>query len=112
MWKEAVLIPIACVLAIQMGLIGEIGKLIRYEFRILSCPKCLTFWVSLSCHLLLHRPVIDSVAVSFLSSYAALWLCLLYDALAVAYNRGYEKITQETSDAPEAESSADEVSEL
>lgn len=111
MWKDAVLVTLSCVLAIQMGLIEAIGKVLHYEFKILSCPKCLTFWFSLAVHLLHRAPVLESVTVSFLSSYAALWLCLLYDALAILYNYAYEKLSPQ-EDAPEAESSSDEVSGL
>ena len=106
MWKEAAEITLVCVLAIQMGLVDAIGKLIRYEFRILSCPKCCVLWCSLGWHLIHFRPVLDSVFVSFLSSYAALWLTLAYDYIATKYNGAYEKIT----DTSEAESGADEVS--
>lgn len=100
MWKEAAQITFVCVLAIQMGLIDAVGKLIRYEFRVLSCPKCLTFWVSLGWHLLNRRLVLDAVFASFLSSYAALWLCELYDAMAIAYNYVYEKIHTAAKDQP------------
>ena len=91
-----------------MGLIDAIGKMLHYEFRVLSCPKCTTFWLSLGCHLLQSRPVIDSVFVSFLSSYLAQWLCLLYDAAAKGYNYVYEKITPSAED----QSGSDAVSEV
>ena len=106
MWKEAAQITLVCVLAIQMGLVDAIGKLIRYEFRILSCPKCSVLWCSLGWHLIQGRALLDAVFVSFLSSYSALWLSLAYDYIATKYNKAYEKIT----DTPEAQPGADEVS--
>lgn len=106
MWKEAAQITVVCVLAIQMGLVDAIGKLIHYEFRVLSCPKCCVLWCSLGWHLLHSNPLLSSVFVSFLSSYAALWLTLAYDYIATKYNRIYQKVT----DADKAESGSDEVS--
>lgn len=112
MWKEATEITVVCVLAIQMGLVDAIGKLMHYEFRILSCPKCCVLWASLGWHLLHSRPFLDSVFVAFLSSYAALWLAMLYDAIAIIYNNVYEQIKPEAADTAETESSPDAVSEL
>ena len=106
MWKEALQITIACVLAIQMGLVDAVGKVIHYEFRVLSCPKCCVLWCSLGWHLLHSYPVLDSVCASFLSSYAALWLSMAYDYIATKYNKAYKTIT----DSAEAESGSDAVS--
>lgn len=108
MWEEAVQITAVCVLAIQMGLVEAVGKVLHYEFRILSCPKCATFWLSLGIHLLHSRPPLDAVFASFLSAYVALWLTLAYDYIATKYNKAYQKIT----DTSAAEPCADEVSEL
>ena len=91
MWKEAAQITVVCVLAIQMGLIDAIGKLIHREFHVLSCPKCLVLWVSLGWHLLHSNPLLESAFVSFLSSYAALWLTMAYDYIATKYNKAYQK---------------------
>ena len=99
MWKEAAQITVVCVLAVQMGLIDAIGKVIHYEFRVLSCPKCLCLWASLGWHLLHSNPLLDSAFASFVSSYAALWLSLIYDYVATKYNKAYEKVT----DSAEAE---------
>ena len=112
MWKDAVLITLSCVLAIQMGLVNAVGKLIHYEFRVLSCPKCSVWWLSLGWHLFSSRSLLPSVAVSFLSSYSALWLALLIDSLAIVYNRLYERIEKESTDTDKAEpsTSSDEVS--
>jgi hypothetical protein len=39
---------------------------------------------------------IESVATSFIASYCALWLSLLYDYIALLYNYLYEQINKET----------------
>lgn len=94
MWNDALLITVAAVLAVQMGLVDAAGRVLRYRFRILSCPKCATFWCSLAWHLLSGRGPVESVGVSFLSSYLALWLVLLYDRMAVLYNKAYGKVIE------------------
>lgn len=38
----------------------------------------------------------ESVATSFICAYCALWLALLYDAVAIFYNYCYEQITKTT----------------
>lgn len=101
MWEDAAKIITACVLANQMGLLHAMEDTLHIQFKILSCPKCSTFWMSLIWHLLSHRNALNSLAVSFLSSYAALWLMLALDALSVIYNSLYEKIRNK------AESSTD-----
>lgn len=110
MWWEAAQITLVSVLAIQMGLVEAIEETIHYKFRILSCPKCCVLWVSLGWHLFQSHPLLESVFVSFLSSYASLWLCLMYDAIAIVYNHAYEKINPKNTASAETESGADAVS--
>ena len=114
MIRDAAMVTIACVLAIQMGLVGAVEDFLHYEFRVLSCPKCATFWVSLGVHLLSSRPIIDSVAASFIASYVANWLALIYDAFAVLYNKYYEKLSEQTTDTDKEEPGAgsNEVSKM
>ena len=112
MWEEAVLVTVSCVIFVQMGLVDAIGKVLRYEFKIISCPKCLTFWVSLAVHVIHGRGVLETVTASFLSAYSALWLSLFYDALALLYNKGYEaiEVQTQTPDTDKEKSGSDEVS--
>ena len=67
----------------------------------------------MACLLIKGYDVVSVTAASFLSSYCALWLSLLYDILARRYNRIYERITEtedtESPDDPE-ETWDDEVS--
>lgn len=117
MVTEAALLALSCVLFVQMGLGDAIQRTTGVSFRIMSCPKCLTMWVVLSYLLLTGRDAVQAVAASFVSSYCAMWAALVYDAMALLYNRIYEKIT-ETDDTPAAESpdtedaGADEVSQM
>ena len=97
MLGQAVLILISCVLFIQMGLSEALQSVLRIKLSILSCPKCLTFWVTLITLMIKGYGIIEPVTVSFISAYLALWLSLLYDYLANLYNRLYER-TAETKD--------------
>ena len=93
MITEAALVTISCVLFIQMGLCETIEKFLSVSFKIISCPKCCTFWTCLGVLIWHKNSIIDSVAASFIASYVATWLALLYDSLAILYNYAYESIT-------------------
>ena len=110
---EAALILISCVLFIQMGLSGAIQDFLRIKLRIISCPKCLTFWVTLASLVFQGYGLTESVAASFISAYIALWLSLLYDCMAMLYNKCYGRLSKPKdteSDSLSTESSKDEVS--
>lgn len=96
MLREAAMLTLSCVLFVQMGLSDAMQETIRVRLRILSCPKCCTFWSVLVLTLVRGNGIVDSVAVSFASSYLALWLSLLYDYVATIYNKAYESITETT----------------
>ena len=99
MVREVALITVSCVLFVQMGLSDAAQDALRFKSRILSCPKCLTMWVCLAYLLLQGHGLVVSSAASFICSYCALWLALLYDAVACLYNILYDAITQETDAA-------------
>jgi len=107
MITEAALITASCVLFVQMGLSGAIQDVVGFRSEILSCPKCSTFWSVLVYLLVTGSGIVVSVAVSFLSSYSALWLSLLYDALAKLYNDCYEAIYETDDASADAEAGAD-----
>ena len=96
------MVTVSCVLFIGMGLSGEIQQRLGFSSKILSCPKCCTFWCALVLLLAGRNKLLPSVAVSFGSSYVAMWLALALDALAVIYNKAYEKITQNPGAAEDA----------
>lgn len=110
MITEVALITISCVLFIQMGLSEAIQEFLHIKIRIVSCPKCMTWWICLY-YLLLHKyGIVESVAASFIASYCAQWVALIYDAVALLYNFLYEQITQNqdtSQDAERPESPAD-----
>ena len=101
MEKEAALVAVCCVLFVQMGLSKAVQDLLRFKSRILSCPKCLTFWSVLVWNLAHGTPAVSSVAFSFILSYAALWAVLILDGLAVLYNALYDAINETTENTPE-----------
>ena len=88
------MVVVSCVLFISMGLSEEIQQRLGFSLMVLSCPKCCTFWCTLVLLLADRYKLLPSVAVSFGSSYIAMWLALALDALTIIYNRAYEKITQ------------------
>ena len=106
------MITVSCVLYINMGLHDAIVERIGFSNPITGCPRCLTFWSVLVANIVHRYPIITSVAVSFLCSYAALWLSLLYDYLSTIYNEFYERITnQADTKSTDPETIADESPE-
>lgn len=94
MVRETALIALSCVLFVGMGLSGAIQETLHFKSRILSCPKCITFWCVLLYNLIAGARPVEAVAVSFISAYAALWAALLLDSVTIIYNWFYEKITE------------------
>ena len=103
MIPEAALITASCVLFVQMGLSGAIQERLKLKLRILSCPKCLSFWSVLAWMIFSGHGLIRSVAASFLCAYAALWSALVLDGLAALYDWLYEQITETTDASPDAQ---------
>ena len=119
MITEAALITVSCVLFVQMGLSRAIQDTIGFRSKILSCPRCCTFWPVLAYMLATGKGIVMSVAASFISSYCAMWIALLYDSLATLYNWLYEQLSEtdehpaedaEAGQADPAEAGCDEVS--
>lgn len=113
---EAAMVAASCVLFVSMGLSEAVQEVLRVKLRILSCPKCLTFWTTLVWSLSHGAGFVRSVAASFIFAYAALWAALALDGLSVLYNKCYEIISK-TTDTPKetaktgnAETGSDEVS--
>ena len=99
------LITVSCVLFVQMGLADAIQEVLRTRLRIVSCPKCVTFWLCFVWTVTHGYGLLLSVAASFIASYCALWLSLFYDALALLYNYVYEQITNPKGPAENAQGS-------
>lgn len=98
-WLDILLLVLSVTLANHLGLVEAVEGVIRHKIPILNCSKCAGFWVVLAYSVLIGRPLIASVAVSFLCAYTAVWLELLFGFIDVMYNEIYENIyTEETDD--------------
>lgn len=103
-WIDILLLMLSCTLANHLGLVEAIEGVIRHKIPILNCSKCAGYWVVLIYSIYIGRPLIASVAVSFLCAYAAVWLELLCGYIDTLYNRYYEDIyTENTSGDGSAE---------
>lgn len=108
MFLEALLITLSTVLFIQMGLADAIQR--TFGVRLRLCVKCLTFWIALIYFLITKHTLLLSVATSFICSYSSLWLAMLYDFLAIKYNKFYEQVAEESDPvSDEAGSDKDEM---
>ena len=107
MWKDAGMLALCCVLFVQMGLSGAIQETLGIQSRVLSCPKCLTFWSTFVLQIFGGQAFLPALAVSFLFSYLSLWVALLYDWLATLYNKTYESITSSATSHFPANATAD-----
>ena len=106
-WMDIALLTLSCVLANHMGLINAVENVIKHRLPILNCVKCSTFWFSLFFCLLNNYNLIMSVAISFLLSYFAIWLELLFGFIDSCYEKTYKSIYKDS----EATSSTKEDSD-
>ena len=90
-------IVFVCVTANHLGLVKAIEDRTGYEFTIINCPKCFSCWSVLAYSIYVTHDIITSLAISFVSSYTALWLELLEAYIDTKYMRLYEKITKYTT---------------
>ena len=93
MWIDIVSIVFVCVTMNHLGLIGKLEE-IWGRLPIINCPKCCSCWSVLIYGLwsvgFSDIPLV--LAISFFSSYAAIWLELLEGIIDQLYNRLYDKI--------------------
>lgn len=94
---------ICVVLFNHMGLCEATEKVLHYKFKVLSCSKCGTFWLTLIALLIGGMGILESVTLSFVMAYLALWLELLLAAMCRFYEKQYDKISK--ADAHKAEAS-------
>jgi hypothetical protein len=73
-WIDIASIMFVCVTMNHLGLIKAIEEETDRELPILNCPKCSTMWSTLLYCVLTSKQIIIPLAVSFLSSYVAIWL--------------------------------------
>lgn len=94
-------IVFACTAANHLGLITAVSSVIHRQLPFISCVKCFSFWAVLIYCLLGGSSVIDSLAISFLSAWSAVWLDLLMGIIDKLYIKVYDSIypTADTADA-------------
>jgi hypothetical protein len=98
-WIDILLLVLSCTLANHLGLVEAIEGVIGHRIPILNCSKCASWWSVLFYSLFVGRAVIASVAVSFLCAYASLWVELLCGYIDTLYNKCYEDIYTENTEA-------------
>lgn len=95
-WNDIACIVFICVTANHLGLISKMEEICGRSIPVMNCPKCFTFWSVLLYGLFniyAVREIITVFAVSFLSSYAALWMELFEAFIDNIYIIIYGKIT-------------------
>lgn len=115
-WIDIASIVFVCVTANHLGLVKAIEDTFDKELPIINCAKCLSFWSVLTYCCVCRYAITTTLAISFLSSYLALWLELLEAYIDKLYMKLYEKIFTTTDDTASADThdghSAGSVSEL
>ena len=100
-WSDIVGIVLVSTMVNHLGLISAIEGVIRCRLPIVSCPKCLSFWLCLAYCLDAGSPVIASLAISLLCAWLALWVELGMALIDNLYLYLYEKIiTASNNHAP------------
>jgi len=95
-------IVFVCVTMNHLGLIGAIQTVTRCNrLPIVSCVKCFTFWSVLAYELwsVGFSDIPLTLAISFLASYAAIWLELAEGFIDTLYMKLYGKIYTTSTDA-------------
>jgi len=101
-WLDIASIVFVCVTMNHLGLIGAIEGVIRHRIPIVNCPKCLSFWTTMvyGCYGIARNgtQVMSVLAISFLASYAAIWLELAEGFIDTLYMKLYGKIYTTSTD--------------
>lgn len=103
-WGDIVLLILSCVLSNHMGLISAIEETVHRKLPIVNCIKCLTFWSVLFYCLFNSYGVFASIAISFLSSYLAIWLELFFGFIDVRYEKIFNSIYKDSETSTAADS--------
>ena len=101
MWIDIASILFVCVTVNHLGLIGAIEETIRHRLPVVNCPKCLTFWMIMVYSFWKTEEHTEEIlAISFMASYAAMWLELAEGYIDTLYLKLYEKIFSNEADTP------------
>ena len=96
MWIDIASIVFICVTMNHLGLIEEIEHIYGHKIKVINCPKCASFWLTLAYGLWgtgsFYVDFVLILAISFLASYLALWLELFEGYIHTLYMKIYEKI--------------------
>lgn len=105
MWIDIASIVFVCVTANHLGLVKAIEQRLDKELPIINCPKCSTFWLAMAYNVwsVGFSDIPYILAISFLSSYSALWLELLEGYIDTLYLKLYDKIYTTTADTSAAD---------
>lgn len=94
MWTDIAGIVFACVTANHLGLVKAIETVTKCNrLPIIGCVKCCTFWSVLLYMVVNGHGIIQTLAIPFIASYAAIWLELFEGIIDLIYMRLYETIT-------------------
>lgn len=105
-WNDIAMLMFCCVAANHMGLIEAAEQIAKFRFPVIGCVKCSTFW-SVLCYCSFHRyGMIQTVAVSFLMAFLAVWLELLWGFVDTLYMKIYGTIFSTESSGTEEEGTA------
>lgn len=87
MFRVALIVMMTAVMAQHLGLSDAVAKVLS---KILSCPRCLSFWSVLFVLVILGCNLIIAMGLSVLMAYLSIWIGLLLGKL----NDLYEKLWQ------------------
>lgn len=90
-WIDIAGIVFSCVTMNHLGLVKAIEEVCERELPVINCVKCSTFWSVLVYTYIVTHDMITASAVSFLSSYSAIWLELFEGYIDTLYMKLYEK---------------------
>lgn len=91
----AIYITLAVALASHMGLCNAVASVIsplgRTVCKIIRCPKCLAFWLTIVYCLAYNHPLLASVMISLGCAYAIQWLILILELTYKFYIRLWQR---------------------
>lgn len=103
LWDIACIV-FACTAANHLGLIQAVQTAVECnQLPIVSCVKCFSFWAVMVYCLVVGVGIINTLAISFLCAWLAIWLDLFMGIIDYLYLKIYEQIyptTDETDADP------------
>ena len=105
-WNDIAYIIVVCTAANHLGLVSAVEKFFRHRIPIVNCTKCSTFWSVLTYSLICRcatTSIPEILALSFLASYAAIWLELFMAVIDTIYEKIYGTIYKEHENEAEGD---------